>query len=43
MAANAAERIGEAFALILASFFKKQSVCMVVEVYFSPIGEDILP
>ena len=36
MAANAAERIGEAFALILASSFKKQSVCMV-EVYFTPM------
>ena len=36
MAANAAERIGEAFALILASSFKKQSVCMVAEVYFTP-------
>ena len=34
MAANPTERIGEAFALILASSFKKQSVCMVAEVYF---------
>ena len=38
MAANAAERIGETFALILASSFKKQSVCMVVEVYFTRMG-----
>ena len=38
MAANAAERIGEAFALFLASSFKKQSICMAVEVYFTRIG-----
>ena len=35
MAANAAERIGEAFALILVSSFKKQFVRMVAEVYFT--------
>jgi hypothetical protein len=39
MATNAAERIGEACALMLASFMKKQSVCMVVEVYFTPTGK----
>lgn len=43
MAANAAERIGEAFALILANSSKRQFVRIGAEVYFTPIGEDILP
>ena len=36
MAANATGRIGEAFALILASSSKKQFVRIVARVYFTP-------